>query len=122
MPNFRKLGFGLVVLASMAPQAAHASGPRMAVAVDGRGHWGYAWTSGVRSPAAAALHYCGHTSCHLEANGAGRCMAFYESRAGGYWYGVGIGNSLRQVERIASHGCSIGAPAGTCRAVKSFCR
>lgn len=146
MLKVRKLGLALVVLASAAPQAAALTAeariagaadrqpalemvrfravyyPRIAVAVDGRGHWGYAVSRNGTDPGRNALSYCHHALCRIEARGRGACLAFYESRAGGYWYGIGIGNSLRQVERIASHGCSLGAPAGTCRAVKSLCR
>jgi hypothetical protein len=54
-------------------------------------------------------------------NSAGSCLAYVESRAGGYWYGVGLGRTQNAALSTARRGCGLGAPARTCRVVKALC-
>src|ERR1700733_4333715 len=64
----------------------------MAVAADSRGHWGYAFGERTSARARAeALRGCGVRGCDIQETARARCLAYVESRAGGYWYGVGIG-------------------------------
>ena len=116
-------------LAALLPAAAFAEftgappPAQVAVAADGQGRWGYTITRVGQTvdPSAAALRNCG-PGCRIEAKGDATCVAYFESRAGGYWYGVGIGKSAQQVEKTALHGCALGDPAGTCRGLKSTCQ
>ncbi len=90
-------------------------------AADGAGKWSFVVSRGNPNAAAAqALSQCG-SGCTLQAREPGRCVAIAESRAGGYWFGIGIGNTASRVEATALHGCRIGAPSGTCRIVKEHC-
>ena len=85
-----------------------------AVAVDGRGAWGASLGLSTSDAAGAdAVSRCGG-NCRVVMTGRGRCVAFADSSAGGYWYGHAYGDNAEAVRRIAMEGCSAGAPAGTC--------
>jgi hypothetical protein len=103
------------------PAQAHAQG-RVAVAADSKGRWGYAF--GERTSAQArdeALRGCGARGCDIQETARARCLAYVESRAGGYWYGVGLGRTQNTALSTARRGCGLGAPARTCRVVKALC-
>jgi hypothetical protein len=113
------LALGLGV--TSAPPPAVAQG-WVAVAADGKGRWGYAFGQRTQAQArGAALKGCGGGECNIEGSAQARCFAYVESRAGGYWYGVGIGRRESAVLATARHGCGLGAPAGTCKVVKAAC-
>jgi hypothetical protein len=102
--------------------AAQAQDRWAAIAVDGTGHWGYAYGKPDRlSAESEAFGGCGVQSCKIEFAEQARCLAFAESRAGGYWYGTGYGASEDAVVSTAKGGCSAGAPAGTCQVLKVVC-
>jgi len=70
--------------ASGMPVQAHAQG-WVAVAADSKGRWGYAF--GERTSALAraeALRGCGARGCDIQETARARCLAYVESRAGGY--------------------------------------
>jgi hypothetical protein len=94
-----------------------------AVAADGQGRWGFA--VGMQSEADArsgALGGCGSASCKIEGIAQAECIAYAESRSGGYWYGLGVDHTKWLVQSVAQGGCSKGAPAGTCKLVDARCR
>jgi hypothetical protein len=92
-----------------------------AIAIDGKGRYGYAYGKPTRPEAEnGALKGCGQ-GCKLELAGQARCIAFVESRKGGYWYGTGFGPSEDKALATAKRGCEAKAPAGTCATVKSGC-
>jgi hypothetical protein len=96
----------------------------VAVAADGKGSWGYALGEPNENQARAfAMAGCAPTGigCHIEQVAQTNCFAYVESRAGGYWYGVGVGPAQQEVEYGALNVCLQGAPEGTCRVVKSSC-
>jgi len=100
------------------PQA----GPWGALAADGKGAWGYAigYTSGAGARV-AALKGCGNRQCKVAVAAHARCYAYFESRQGGYWYGLALHSSLETATSVARQGCSKGAPAGSCKQVKAQC-
>jgi hypothetical protein len=93
-----------------------------ALAADGKGAWGYAVGYGTDTSAkSAALKGCGNRQCKLAVAGQARCYAYFESKAGGYWYGLALHTSLETAVSVARQGCTKGAPAGSCQLVKSGC-
>jgi hypothetical protein len=100
------------------PQA----GPWGALAADSKGAWGYA--IGYATEAAArgtAVKSCGNRRCKVAIAGQVRCYAYFESRQGGYWYGLALHSSLQTATTVARDGCAKGAPAGSCKQVKAEC-
>lgn len=97
-----------------------------AFATDGRGHWGLAAHRGKLNLArTSALKACGGSEkgCNVFWTTSHRCVAYAESRAGGYWYGAGGGNSETDAERNAIHFCQSGAaPPNSCKARGAQCR
>ena len=99
-----------------------APGPWGALAADGKGSWGFG--VGFASEAAArdaAYKGCGNRRCKVAVTGQARRYAYFESKAGGYWYGLGLHTSLQTAIAVAQGGYTTGAPAGTCRQVKAPC-
>lgn len=70
---------------------------------------------------AAAIKGCGDGRCKVAVAGKARCYAYFESRSGGYWYGLALHTNLHTAVSVARGGCTGGAPAGTCKRVKSKC-
>ena len=57
----------------------------MAVAADSKGRWGYAFGERTSARAQAeALRGCGALGCDIQETARARCLAYVESRAGGY--------------------------------------
>ncbi|MCW5773473.1 MAG: DUF4189 domain-containing protein [Rhodospirillaceae bacterium] len=109
---------GTVAAAPAAPKG----GGFAALAANGKGFWGYAVGQSSEAAArSAALKGCGQADCRIAISGRNKCVAYYESRRGGYWYGLALGPSVSYVRRTALGGCAKGAPAGTCRLVKQIC-
>ena len=93
-----------------------------AIAIDGKGAWGYAYGKPTRPDAVkGALNGCGKPTCKLELAGQAQCVAFVDSRSGGYWYGTGFGPSEEKAIATAKRGCAAKAPADSCRVVKAGC-
>jgi hypothetical protein len=108
---------------------ASASGPGTtkgdwgALAADGHGHWGFAVHYATEAQAkAAARKGCGARRCTVRIAAQVGCYAYYESRSGGYWYGLALHSSGATALQVARSGCEKGAPAGTCKLVKANCR
>jgi hypothetical protein len=98
-------------------------GPWAALAANGKGNWGFAL--GVMDQAGArnaAMRGCGAADCKIEIAAQARCFAYFESRRGGYWYGLSLDQTLARVIEVARGGCQRGAPAGSCRQVRAQCR
>ena len=93
-----------------------------AVAANGKGFWGFAVAQASEAQARdAAVKGCGQPDCKVAIAGQNRCIAYYESRQGGYWYGLALGGTEAFVRDVALRGCSSGAPRGSCKRVKSLC-
>jgi hypothetical protein len=104
------------------PASTTATGPWAAIAVDGNGRWGYA--VGQPSPDVAknaALQGCGGGACTILDALQARCIAYAESREGGYWYFGLFGPDEGTVQSNAMNACNKAAPAGSCRIVQSVC-
>jgi len=116
-----------VIAAAVGLWTAPASATWIALAASGDGAYGFTvqpvpGQRDQRSEAIGqALSQCGKPSCRLEFVENMKCLAYAESRDGGYWYGDGYGHSERDAVNIALHGCQLGAPAGTCRVIRSAC-
>ena len=87
-----------------------------AIAVDGKGRWGASIITddGPFLAADDAKRRCG-SGCKVVMQGPGRCVAFAQSKSGGYWLGHSHGDNRDVVRNIALNGCAKGAPVGTCR-------
>jgi hypothetical protein len=93
-----------------------------ALAADDKGAWGYALKYATEAQATdAARKFCGNARCTVKVAGPVACYAYFESRTRGYWYGLSLDSSLATAVRVARGGCEKGAPAGTCKLVKSNC-
>jgi hypothetical protein len=80
------VGLYLAIAIVLPVVGAHADGGWVAIARDGSGYWGYANDyPDSRSAASAALRGCGHGGCKLAFSERANCLAYAESRAGGYW-------------------------------------
>lgn len=108
-----------------APQPTPNAGRWGALAADGKGRWGVALHEQNEQKAkSVALRECGTRGvggCRILVTGAVSCYAYFESKTGGYWYGLALHSSRTTAEQIARQGCSKGAPAGTCKLVKAGC-
>jgi tetratricopeptide (TPR) repeat protein len=99
------------------------SGPWAAIAADGKGLWGYSLSQPSQDAAAnAALEDCGD-DCKIIGDRAleASCIAYVESRQGGYWYFGYLGANESAVQDNAMNACNKAAPAGSCKLVKSLC-
>jgi hypothetical protein len=94
----------------------------VALAVDRAGHWGWQFHGSRHVARERALGFCGSSGCSVEFTERARCIAYVESRAGGYWYGTAYSSSRDGAASIALGGCGAGAPSGTCRVVKAHCQ
>jgi hypothetical protein len=107
------------------PQPSPNAGRWGALAADGKGHWGAALHEQTEQKAKlAALRECGvpgKQGCRIAVVGPVSCYAYFESKTGGYWYGLALHSSRATAEQVAQQGCSKGAPAGTCKLVKAHC-
>ncbi len=98
------------------------SGPWAAIAADGNGGWGSAVGQPSQDEARnAALKDCGGSACKILDALQSRCIAYVESRQGGYWYFDWIGPNESNVQNNALNACNKKAPAGSCKLVKSIC-
>jgi hypothetical protein len=99
-----------------------APGPWGALAADRKGRWGYGvGFASAAAARAAAVKGCGAGQCKVVVAGKARCYAYFESRQGGYWYGIALHSSLQTATSVARGGCTKGAPAGSCKQVKAAC-
>lgn len=98
------------------------SGPWAAIAADGNGRWGYAVSQPSQDEAAnAALTDCGGSGCKIIGALQARCLAYAESREGGYWYFGFLGFKESDVQNKSLNACNNAAPAGSCKLLKSIC-
>ena len=98
------------------------TGKWSALAADGKGHWGFAVNFPTQWRAQfEARKGCGAQACTVRISGQVGCYAYFESRSGGYWYGLALHSSGATALQVARSGCEKGAPAGTCKLVKANC-
>ncbi|MGH6815948.1 MAG: DUF4189 domain-containing protein [Hyphomicrobiaceae bacterium] len=88
-----------------------------AIAVDGKGSWGWAHGGNNKAGAAnTAVSGCGAPGCRAVMVVRAKCIAFADSRSGGYWYGHAFGPTNGAVTNAARSFChEAGAPSGSCR-------
>ncbi len=96
-----------------------------ALAANDHGRWGYAVDYATEAQAReAARKGCGsgyYRPCMVKIAAQVGCYAYFESRSGGYWYGLALHSSGATALQVARSGCEKGAPAGTCKLVKANC-
>ena len=97
-----------------------------AFANDGRGRWGFSVFQAAQDVAQqSAVNGCGgsNVGCRVVYTTRDACVAYAESRQGGYWFGVSGGTSQQQVSQSSVHSCQSGsAPPNSCRGVLARCR
>ena len=107
----------------LAAGAGEAAAGWSSIAVDSfNARWG--WTHNYRGQGEAivsAQNACGTLNCRTQFFTNAKCIAYAESRAGGFWFGTGAGNTRWRVRDTALSGCSRGAPVGTCRILLDAC-
>src|SRR5262245_35043020 len=84
------------------------SGPWAAIAADGNGRWGHAVSQPAQDAAEnAALAGCGD-DCKIIGDRAleARCIAYAESRQGGYWYFGWLGPNESTVQDKVLNACN----------------
>ena len=111
-------------LAEAAPpaSASGSGGVWAAIAVDGNGRWGHAVGQPSQTVASSvALQGCGDSACKILDAQLAQCIAYAESRQGGYWFAAYLGQDLMTVQANALNACMKSAPAGSCRLVKARC-
>jgi hypothetical protein len=105
------------------PKGAGPGGNWSAIAIDGRGRWGYANHFETQQLAQQrAIAACGGAGCRVVLRSGNRCISYAESRSGGYWYGIADGPDQAQVQQAAVRFCQQRAPAGSCRSAGVWCR
>jgi hypothetical protein len=95
-----------------------------AVAANPKGFWGYALKRADEATARRdAVNGCGAGApgCTLVNSGQASCLAYAESHDGGFWYGVGFGESIDFAKDVAMKGCGGGGAPG-CHIVGAFCQ
>jgi tetratricopeptide (TPR) repeat protein len=98
------------------------SGQWAAVAADGSGRWGSAVGQPSQDEARnAALKDCGGSGCKVLDALQASCIAYAESREGGYWYFDWLGPNESAVQNNVLNACNKKAPLGSCKLVKSNC-
>src|SRR5262245_53252802 len=113
--KMRLASVSLIALLGMTAAIDSAMAGWSSIATDDRGSWG--WTHNYRGKGEAivdAMNACGNLSCVWKFVTTRKCIAYAESRAGGYWYGISRGNASARVRAGALEACARGAPAGTC--------
>lgn len=97
-----------------------------AFAASDQGDWGYGVHQADEQTASKlALDGCGGSGagCKVFWTTRDQCVAFAESRAGGYWYAAGGGASESKAQANAVRFCQDGsAPANSCTATVAECR
>lgn len=105
---------------------ATAGGGFSAFASDGRGRWGFSVFQADQGRAQGlALNGCGGAGigCKVFFTTADRCVAYAESRQGGYWFAAGSSTTPQRASNNAIRLCQSGtAPAGSCKATVTRCR
>lgn len=103
-----------------------ARGQWSAFATDSRGRWGYATHYASAEDAQnLAVNGCGGTGngCKTFWTTQDKCVAYAESRQGGYWYAAGGGGNTQQANQNALKFCQSGtAPPGSCKTTVTRCR
>ncbi|MBI1383610.1 MAG: DUF4189 domain-containing protein [Rhizobiales bacterium] len=116
--------------AAPAPQGGGATpggrGQWSAFATNYRGYWGYGVHQADQGTASQlALNGCGGSArnCKVFWTTTDRCVAYAESRSGGFWLAAGGGTSADGARANALRFCQSGtAPAGTCAVKLVNCR
>jgi hypothetical protein len=103
-----------------------ARGEWSAFAASGKGYWGYAAHYATEADASnLAFNGCGGggRGCKTFWTTKAKCVAYAESRQGGYWYAAGGGDTAAIANQNAVKFCQSGsAPAGSCKTTVTKCR
>jgi Domain of unknown function (DUF4189) len=124
--NFIIISLWIIAGATLAAPRAFAGWS--SIAVDdkaGSSHWGsWGWAhnfAGKGEAIVAALNACSSLNCRYLFINEKKCIAYAESRAGGWWFGYAAGSHRASVKALAMSGCAGSAPAGTCRILLDNC-
>jgi hypothetical protein len=102
-----------------------ARGDWSSFASNGSGNWGYATYYATQADAQnLAVNGCGGAGkgCKAFWTTNAKCVAYAESRQGGYWYAAGGANDANQANQNALKFCQSGsAPPGSCKVTLSKC-
>jgi pathogenesis-related protein 1 len=97
-----------------------------AFATDAKGNWGYgAHWADQQHARNLAVDGCGGTGigCKVFWTTRDKCVAYAESRQGGFWYAAGGGGTKAQANQNALKFCQSGtAPPNSCKVVVAECR
>ncbi len=93
----------------------------VSVALDHNGRWAWQFDPNRDAAERRALNRCG-SACESVFTERARCVAYAESRSGGYHYSATHGSSHEEANTEALTNCARVAPANTCRLVKSHCQ
>lgn len=106
------------------PPAAGGRGEFSAFATNWRGNWGYGVHQASEQQARTlAVNGCSASGCEIFWTTRDQCVAYAESRTGGFWLAAGGGTSRQQAEANAIRFCQSGtAPANSCAIRLSQCR
>jgi uncharacterized protein YkwD len=103
-----------------------ARGEFSAFATNAQGRWGYATHYATAQDAQnLAVNGCGGAGqgCKTFWTTKDKCVAYAESRQGGYWYAAGGGGGAQQANQNALKYCQSGtAPPGSCKTTVTKCR
>jgi hypothetical protein len=103
-----------------------ARGEWSAFATNSNGRWGYATHYATAQDAQnLAVNGCGGSGkgCKTFWTTKDKCVAYAESRQGGFWYAAGGGGSAQQANQNALKYCQSGtAPPGSCKTTVTRCR
>jgi len=107
------------------PHGGHA-GDWSVFAANKKGLWGYGVNYDTEAEAlTAAVNGCGGPAkgCAAFYSAKDKCVAYAESRQGGYWYAAGSAGNEQQADQNALKYCQSGtAPPGSCKVSFSKCR
>ena len=106
------------------PHGGHA-GDWSVFAANKKGLWGYGVNYDTEAEAlTAAVNGCGGyvKGCAVFYSAKDKCVAYAESRQGGYWYAAGSAGNGQQADQNALKYCQSGtAPSGSCKVIFSKC-
>ena len=104
--------------------AAGGRGAWSAFSIGADGHWGQGvHRDSFADASRAAMAECGNAGCKVTTSTTDRCVAFAESRQGGFWWAVGGGLTEANASANAVRYCQNGtAPAGSCGVARVSCR
>lgn len=94
----------------------------MVFALDMAGRFGHGRAASVAEASRTALDYCGSADCRTVSQPTrARCHALAQRTQGGYWWGIGAGDTDANAKTLARRFCERDQQ-GTCQVVYSYCK